>query len=121
MSVIVITGGSRGIGASTARRIAERGMGVILTYNNAQAAAEVVDSIEQFGGKAAALELDIGQAGSFNAFREAVVITLRDVWGISTLTGLVNNADMDCPIHCNRSARRRSTNYSMFTSRGRFS
>jgi NAD(P)-dependent dehydrogenase (short-subunit alcohol dehydrogenase family) len=92
MSVIVITGGSRGIGASTARRIAERGMGVILTYNNAQAAAEVVDSIEQFGGKAAALELDIGQAGSFNAFREAVVITLRDLWGISTLTGLVSNA-----------------------------
>ncbi|MBA1250955.1 SDR family NAD(P)-dependent oxidoreductase [Pseudomonas luteola] len=93
MSVIVITGGSRGIGASTARHIAQRGTGVILTYNNnAQAAAEVVGSIEQAGGKAAALELDVGQVSSFEAFREAVVMTLRDVWGISTLAGLVNNA-----------------------------
>lgn len=93
MSVIVITGGSRGIGASTARHLAQRGTGVILTYNNnPQAAAEVVGSIEQAGGKAVALELDVGNVGSFEAFREAVVMTLRDVWNISTLTGLVNNA-----------------------------
>jgi NAD(P)-dependent dehydrogenase (short-subunit alcohol dehydrogenase family) len=93
MSVIVITGGSRGIGASTARHIAQRGMGVILTYNNnAQAAAKVVGSIEQAGGKAAALELDVGKVASFEAFREAVLMTLKDVWGISTLAGLVNNA-----------------------------
>lgn len=93
MSVIVITGGSRGIGASAARHLAQGGMGVILTYNNnAQAAAEVVGSIEQVGGKAAALELDVGQVGTFEAFREAVMVTLQDVWGISTLAGLVNNA-----------------------------
>lgn len=93
MSVIVITGGSRGIGASTARHIAQRGTGVILTYNNnAQAAAEVVRSIEQAGGRAAALELDVGQVHSFEAFREAVLMTLRDIWGTSTLAGLVNNA-----------------------------
>ncbi|WP_027597917.1 SDR family NAD(P)-dependent oxidoreductase [Pseudomonas sp. MOIL14HWK12:I2] len=93
MSVIVITGGSRGIGASTARHLAQRGTGVILTYNNnPQAAAEVVGSIEQAGGKAVALKLDVGNVGSFEAFREAVVMTLRDVWNISTLTGLVNNA-----------------------------
>lgn len=93
MSVIVITGGSRGIGASTARHIAQRGTGVILTYNNnPQAAAEVVGSIDQAGGKAVALKLDVGNVGSFEAFREAVVMTLRDVWNISTLTGLVNNA-----------------------------
>lgn len=93
MSVIVITGGSRGIGASTARHIAQRGMGIILTYNNnAQAAAEVVRSIEQAGGNAAALELDVGKVDSFEAFREAVVMTLRDVWGVSMLAGLVNNA-----------------------------
>ncbi|MDQ7912692.1 SDR family oxidoreductase [Pseudomonas benzopyrenica] len=93
MSVIVITGGSRGIGASTARHLAQRGTGVILTYNNnPQAAAEVVGGIEQAGGKAVALKLDVGNVGSFEAFREAVVMTLRDVWNISTLTGLVNNA-----------------------------
>jgi NAD(P)-dependent dehydrogenase (short-subunit alcohol dehydrogenase family) len=93
MSVIVITGGSRGIGASTARHIAQRGTGVILTYNNnPQAAAEVVGSIEQAGSKAVALKLDVGNAGSFEAFREAVLMTLKNVWGISTLAGLVNNA-----------------------------
>lgn len=93
MSVIVITGGSRGIGACTARLIAQRGTGVILTYNNnAQAAADVVGGIEQAGGKAVALELDVGEVGSFEAFREAVVMTLREVWSIGTLAGLVNNA-----------------------------
>ncbi|MDU0537146.1 SDR family oxidoreductase [Pseudomonas aeruginosa] len=93
MSVIVITGGSRGIGASTARHIAQRGMGVILTYNsNAQAAAEVVRSIEQAGGRAAALELDVGQVGSFEVFRESVLMSLKNIWGINTLAGLVNNA-----------------------------
>lgn len=93
MSVIVITGGSRGIGACTARHIAQRGTGVILTYNNnAQAAADVVGGIEQAGGKAVALELDVGEVGRFEAFREAVVMTLREVWGVSTLAGLVNNA-----------------------------
>lgn len=93
MSVIVITGGSRGIGASTARHIAQRGMGVILTYNsNAQAAAEVVRSIEQAGGRAAALELDVGQVGGFEVFRESVMMSLKNIWGINTLAGLVNNA-----------------------------
>ncbi|MGB5825849.1 MAG: SDR family NAD(P)-dependent oxidoreductase, partial [Pseudomonas mandelii] len=46
MSVIVITGGSRGIGASAAVHCARRGMGVILTYkSNVQAADSVVQRI----------------------------------------------------------------------------
>ncbi|CAI3805376.1 hypothetical protein GLGCALEP_03722 [Pseudomonas sp. MM221] len=56
MGVIVITGGSRGIGASTAQHLARRGMGVILTYKNSRdAARRVVADIEQFAGKAVAL------------------------------------------------------------------
>ena len=93
MGVIVITGGSRGIGASAARHIAQRGMGVILTYNaNPQAAALVVADIEQAGGKAVALKLDVSDVSSFESFRTSVVLTLRETWDVATLTGLVNNA-----------------------------
>lgn len=93
MGVIVITGGSRGIGASAAVYIAQRGMGVILTYNkNPEAADDVVASIEQAGGKAVAVKLDVAEVRSFEAFRETVLITLKEVWGISSLSGLVNNA-----------------------------
>lgn len=93
MGVIVITGGSRGIGASAAEHAAQRGMGVILTYNTRPDAADaVVRRIEQAGGKAVALKLDVAEVASFKAFREAVVVALEDTWGASTLAGLVNNA-----------------------------
>jgi NAD(P)-dependent dehydrogenase (short-subunit alcohol dehydrogenase family) len=93
MGVIVITGGSRGIGASAAEHAAQRGLGVILTYNtNAQAAAAVVERIEQAGGKAVALKLDVADIGSFAAFKESVRLTLSQTWGVTTLSGLVNNA-----------------------------
>ncbi|WP_341524118.1 SDR family oxidoreductase [Pseudomonas sp. G.S.17] len=93
MGVIVITGGSRGIGASAALHIAQRGMGVILTYNkNPEAADDVVASIEQAGGKAVAVKLDVAEVRSFEAFRETVLITLKEVWSINSLSGLVNNA-----------------------------
>ncbi|WP_058544746.1 SDR family NAD(P)-dependent oxidoreductase [Pseudomonas fluorescens] len=93
MGVIVITGGSRGIGASTAEHVAQRGMGVILTYNtNPQDAAMVVDRIEQAGGKAVALKLDVSDVATFEAFGESVRLTLLKNWGATTLSGLVNNA-----------------------------
>lgn len=93
MSVILITGGSRGIGASTAIECARRGFGVIVTYKSgADAAASVVRRIEEANGKAAALELDVGNVASFEAFRDAVEQTLERVWNAQRLNGLVNNA-----------------------------
>ncbi len=93
MGVIVITGGSRGIGASAALHIAERGMGVILTYNQSpDAAHQVVRKIEAAGGKAVALQLDVSNTSSFAAFRDVVVSALEITWGTNTLAGLVNNA-----------------------------
>ncbi|MHC8381989.1 SDR family NAD(P)-dependent oxidoreductase [Pseudomonas sp. LB3P14] len=93
MSVIVITGGSRGIGASTAEHCARRGMGVILTYkSNADSANAVVQRIQASGGKAVALELDVADVKRFDSFREAVQLTLQATWGVATLGGLVNNA-----------------------------
>jgi NAD(P)-dependent dehydrogenase (short-subunit alcohol dehydrogenase family) len=93
MRVIVITGGSRGIGASTAIQAARRGMGVILTYKgNRDAASDTVRRIEAGGGKAVALPLDVGVTGSFGEFQSAVRRQLDAVWGIATLSGLANNA-----------------------------
>lgn len=93
MSVIVITGGSRGIGASTAEHCARRGMGVILTYkSNADSANGVVQRIQASGGKAVALELDVADVKRFDSFRETVQLTLQATWGLATLGGLVNNA-----------------------------
>ncbi|WP_095196064.1 SDR family NAD(P)-dependent oxidoreductase [Pseudomonas sp. Irchel 3A7] len=93
MSVIVITGGSRGIGASTAEHCARQGMGVILTYkSNVAAANSVVQRIQASGGNAVALELDVGDVSQFGHFRENVRQTLQATWGVETLTGLVNNA-----------------------------
>ena len=66
---------------------------MILTYNrNPYAAQAVVQRIEAEGGTAVALELDVANVGSFAAFRDAVTNALHSTWGVSTLSGLVNNA-----------------------------
>ncbi|ACO79403.1 Short-chain dehydrogenase/reductase SDR protein [Azotobacter vinelandii CA] len=93
MRTIVVTGGSRGISASTALECARRGLGVILTYkNNPEAAREVVQRIQAEGGKALVLPLDVGKVGTFTAFQVAVKQALDSVWDATHLDGLVNNA-----------------------------
>jgi NAD(P)-dependent dehydrogenase (short-subunit alcohol dehydrogenase family) len=93
MNIVVITGGSRGIGASAARACAQRGMGVILTYNNSPDAAHgVVRGIADKGGTAVALQLDVGVSASFSAFREALAATLQSTWNREDFNFLVNNA-----------------------------
>lgn len=93
MKIVIITGGSRGIGASTAVQCAKRGMGVILTYNSQPDAAQtVVRDIAFEGGKAVALKLDVTDSTSFPAFRESVSAALQSVWGRADFDGLVNNA-----------------------------
>lgn len=93
MKIVIITGGSRGIGASAAVQCAGRGMGVILTYNSQpEAAHAVVRDIEAAGGRAVALKLDVTDSASFPAFREAADEALQTVWDRKDFDGLVNNA-----------------------------
>lgn len=55
MKIVIITGGSRGLGASTTIECARNGMGVIVTYNNNPGKAdEVVEAVVAGGGTAAA-------------------------------------------------------------------
>ncbi|MBW4462950.1 MAG: SDR family oxidoreductase [Nodosilinea sp. WJT8-NPBG4] len=85
--VLVVTGGSRGIGAATARLAAERGYAVCVNYLHSPAAArEVVDSIVQGGGRAIAVAADISLEDDVLRLFQTVDEQL------GTLTALVNNA-----------------------------
>lgn len=93
MSIVLITGGSRGLGASIARECARRGMGVVLTFNTRRDAAEaVVERIASDGGTAVALPLDVADSAGFPAFRVGLVAALRAHWGRDGFDALVNNA-----------------------------
>jgi NAD(P)-dependent dehydrogenase (short-subunit alcohol dehydrogenase family) len=93
MSVAIVTGGSSGIGQSAAVQIARRGAGVILTYSsNRSGALDTVARIEEGGGTAVALPLDVGSTDSFSTFRESVEGALRDTWHRDAFDVLVNNA-----------------------------
>ncbi len=85
--VIVITGGSRGIGKATAIKAAEKGYAVCINYkSNKDAAVEVVDTINNSGGKAIAVQADIAVEAEVIKLFKAV----DDSLGI--ITALVNNA-----------------------------
>ncbi|MEM1254507.1 MAG: SDR family oxidoreductase [Cyanobacteria bacterium P01_H01_bin.21] len=86
-NVIVITGGSRGIGAATAYLAAERGYSVCVNYRrNHNAANAVVDTIKQQGGRAVAIAANISIETDIIALFNAVDQQLGPV------TALVNNA-----------------------------
>jgi NAD(P)-dependent dehydrogenase (short-subunit alcohol dehydrogenase family) len=90
--VAIVTGGSRGLGRDMVRSIAGRGTDVIFTYqSNSAAADELVAEVEGIGRRAAALQLDVGDTGTFDAFAEKVKDVLRD-WGTDSFQFLVNNA-----------------------------
>jgi NAD(P)-dependent dehydrogenase (short-subunit alcohol dehydrogenase family) len=91
--IVLVTGGSRGIGRSIALNAAKRGLGVILTYNTQPESGEtVVNEINENGGKAIALHLDAGNSASFGEFAENVSAVLRKEWDRDNFDYLVNNA-----------------------------
>jgi 3-oxoacyl-[acyl-carrier protein] reductase len=90
--IALITGGSRGIGAATAKRLAEEGAKVAITYaKGADAAASVVKEIESAGGKAIAIQAD---ATDVDAVKAAVEKTVAVFGGLDVL---VNNAGTAIP------------------------
>lgn len=94
--IALITGGSRGLGRTTALQLADHGADVILTYRTGKAEAdEVVAQIEAKGRKAVALFLDVGQAKTFAAFAGELTRTLEENWNRGTFDFLLNNAGMD--------------------------
>jgi NAD(P)-dependent dehydrogenase (short-subunit alcohol dehydrogenase family) len=91
--IILVTGGSRGLGKDMAINIAKRGMDVIITYRgNKEGADETIQRVKESGGKAVALSLDMSQLSSLDAFVSEVNSVLKKEWNGGKLFGLVNNA-----------------------------
>ena len=87
--VLLVTGGSRGIGAAVCRLASEAGWCIALNYRaDAKAAGAVVDEIDATGGRAHAFEGDVSDPLGIERLFEAVEATL------GAPVGLVNNAGM---------------------------
>src|SRR5580765_2116467 len=85
--MLIVTGGSRGIGAATAKLAAERGYAVCVNYRKNQAAAErVVSEIQAAGGKALAVGADVASEA------EVVGLFATVEAQLGPLAALVNNA-----------------------------
>lgn len=89
--VAVVTGGSRGIGASVVRLLAARGWHVVAVARSVDALAQVVEDVRRVGGSAEAMRCDITDEGEVNRAFEYV----------GAIDVLVNNAGaaMSAPVH----------------------
>ncbi|WP_058185283.1 3-oxoacyl-ACP reductase family protein [Terracidiphilus gabretensis] len=90
--VALVTGGSRGIGAAIAKRLAADGANVAITYaKDADSASSVVKAIEEAGGKGVAIQADAANAEAVKSAVEKAVAAL------GKLDILVNNAGTAIP------------------------
>ena len=91
--IALITGGSRGLGKNAALKIAAKGLGVIVTYQSKKEEAEAtVNEIKQLGVQAAAIQLNVADTKTFDAFFVSVKAVLKSVFNAEKFDFLINNA-----------------------------
>lgn len=97
--IALVTGGSRGLGKDMALSLAKKGLDVILTYNtNKEEGEKVAAEIKQTGQKAAALQLDMANTQSPDAFMQRVIDTLKSEWNTDKFDFIINNAGIGATI-----------------------
>ncbi|MEO8517170.1 MAG: SDR family oxidoreductase [Flavobacterium sp.] len=91
--IVLVTGGSRGLGKEMVLSLAKKGLDIILTYNSKKTEAEeVVKQIEALGQKAAALQLNVSATKTFEPFFNEISSVLTNTFQTDKLDYLVNNA-----------------------------
>ncbi|NII81606.1 MULTISPECIES: SDR family oxidoreductase [unclassified Pedobacter] len=91
--IALVTGGSRGLGKNAALKIATKGIGVIITYQSKKEEAEdTVNEIKQLGVQAVALQLNVADTKTFDAFFVEVKAILKSVFNAEKFDFLINNA-----------------------------
>lgn len=91
--IALVTGGSRGLGKNAALKIAAKGIGVIVTYQSKKEEAEAtVNEIKHLGVQAAALQLNVADTKTFDAFFTEVKAILKSVFNAEKFDFLINNA-----------------------------
>jgi NAD(P)-dependent dehydrogenase (short-subunit alcohol dehydrogenase family) len=91
--IVLLTGGSRGLGKNMALKLAEKDLDVIITYNSRKEdAVQVVEEIKEVGRNAAALQLDLSKTSTFDAFFEQLSLVLKEAFETGRFDYLVNNA-----------------------------
>lgn len=90
--IVLVTGGSRGLGRDMAIQLAKKGLNVVITYHsNKEAANEVISQIASNGQKAIALPLDVTDLSSYDSFIDSLTNSLKMAFGTGKLDFLVNN------------------------------
>lgn len=97
--IALVTGGSRGLGKDMALRLAEKGNNVVITYvAHDEAAKEVVDSIQNNGGEALALQYDAENIAGISGFVTSFQEKIQEKWGTEKFDFLINNAGIGANI-----------------------
>ncbi len=93
--IALITGASRGLGKNAALHLAAQGIDIIGTYHSRSDEAQaLVRQIEEVGGRAVMLQLDVGESASFAAFAEQIRTALSSHFERDSFDFLLNNAGM---------------------------
>lgn len=91
--IALITGGSRGLGKDMALALVQKATDIIITYNTSpEGAQQTIEEIKQYGGKAAALQLNVGDIASLDSFIKNLKNLLNQTWGVDSFDFLINNA-----------------------------
>ncbi len=97
--IALITGGSRGLGKDMALRLAQKGLGVVITYRTKKEEAKaVVNEIETLGQKSIAIQFDANDIKRIDAFLITLANGIKTTWDVNTFDFLINNAGMGATV-----------------------